>query len=78
MQITRIIGRRSHGRAAAARPRLANGKRKQVKMPSVVAIEGDVPTKVAGHVAVAIGVSGASSEQDGEVAAVALAALQRR
>lgn len=47
-------------------------------MPSVVAIEGDVPTKVAGHVAVAIGVSGASSEQDGEVAAVALAALQRR
>jgi uncharacterized protein GlcG (DUF336 family) len=33
---------------------------------------------VDGRVAGAIGVSGASSEQDGEVAAVALGALQRR
>jgi uncharacterized protein GlcG (DUF336 family) len=57
---------------------VAAGRNAVLSLPNVVAIEGGVPIMIGGRVAGAIGVSGASSEQDGEVAAVALGALQRR
>ena len=57
---------------------VAAGRTAVLSLPNVVAIEGGVPIMIGGRVAGAIGVSGASSEQDGEVAAAALAVLQRR
>lgn len=53
---------------------LAAGRTAVLSLPNVVAIEGGVPIMVGGRVVGAIGVSGASSEQDGEIAAAALAA----
>ena len=53
---------------------VAAGRTAVLTLPNVVAIEGGVPILIDGRVAGAIGVSGASSEQDGEVAAAALAA----
>jgi uncharacterized protein GlcG (DUF336 family) len=55
---------------------VAAGRNAVLSLPGVVAIEGGVPIMIDGRVAGAIGVSGASSEQDGEIAAVALAALR--
>ena len=49
------------------------GRTQVLSLPNVVAIEGGVPIVVRGRVIGAIGVSGATSEQDGEVAAAALA-----
>jgi len=57
---------------------VAAGRNAVLSLPGVVAIEGGVPIMVDGRVAGAIGVSGASSEQDGEIAAAALAALRPR
>jgi len=57
---------------------VAAGRNAVLGLPGVVAIEGGVPIMVDGRVAGAIGVSGASSEQDGEIAAAALAALRPR
>ena len=53
---------------------VAAGRNAVLSLPGVVAIEGGVPIMIDGRVAGAIGVSGGSSEQDGEVAAAALAA----
>jgi glc operon protein GlcG len=41
-----------------------------------VALEGGLPIRVDGRVVGAVGVSGMGSAQDGEVATVALAALE--
>lgn len=55
---------------------VAAGRTAVLSLPNVVAIEGGVPIMVGGRVAGAIGVSGGSSEQDGEIAAAGLAALR--
>ena len=57
---------------------VAGGRTAVLSLPNVIAIEGGVPIMIDGRVAGAIGVSGGTSEQDGEIAAAALAALQRR
>ena len=57
---------------------VAGGRNTVLSLPNMVAIEGGVPILIDGRIAGAIGVSGASSAEDGEVAATALAALQRR
>jgi uncharacterized protein GlcG (DUF336 family) len=49
------------------------GRTQVLSLPNVVAIEGGVPIVVQGRVIGALGVSGATSEQDGQVAAAALA-----
>jgi glc operon protein GlcG len=56
---------------------VAAGRNAVLSLPNVVAIEGGVPIMIDGRVAGAIGVSGGSSEQDGEIAAAALAAALR-
>lgn len=56
---------------------VAGGRNAVLSLPNVVAIEGGVPIMVGGRVAGAIGVSGGTSEQDGEIAAAALAAALR-
>ena len=56
---------------------VAGGRNAVLSLPNVVAIEGGVPILIDGRVAGAIGVSGASSEQDGEIAAAALASALR-
>ena len=52
---------------------VAAGRTQVLSLPGAVAIEGGVPIVLRGRIVGAIGVSGASSEQDGEVAAAALA-----
>jgi uncharacterized protein GlcG (DUF336 family) len=56
---------------------VAAGRNAVLSLPGVVAIEGGVPIMIDGRVAGAIGVSGGSSEQDGEIAVAALAAPVR-
>ncbi len=55
---------------------VAGGRTAVVTLPGVVAIEGGVPIVERGRIVGAIGVSGASSREDGEIAAAALAALK--
>ena len=56
---------------------VAAGRTAVLSLPGVVAIEGGVPIMIDGRVAGAIGVSGGTSEQDGEIAAAALAGAPR-
>lgn len=53
---------------------VAGGRVQVLSIPNVIAIEGGVPIVVGGRIVGALGVSGGTSEQDGEVAAAALAA----
>ena len=46
-----------------------------LSLPGIVAIEGGVPIVVQGRIVGALGVSGGTSEQDGEIAAIALAGV---
>jgi uncharacterized protein GlcG (DUF336 family) len=55
---------------------VAAGRTAVLSLPNVVAIEGGLPIMIGGRVAGAIGVSGGSSEQDGEIAAAGLVALR--
>ena len=55
---------------------LAAGRTAVVTLPGVIAIEGGVPILSNGRVIGALGVSGGTSEEDGQVAAVGLAALR--
>lgn len=55
---------------------VASGRVAVLSLREVVAIEGGTPIMVNGRVVGALGVSGGTSEQDGEVAAVGLAALR--
>src|SRR5205085_951494 len=52
---------------------VAAGRTAILSLPGVVAIEGGVPIVLEGRIVGALGVSGGTSEQDGEVAAAALA-----
>jgi glc operon protein GlcG len=53
----------------------ASGKTHLATLPGVLPIEGGVPLLIDGKVVGALGVSGASSAQDGQVAAAGVAAL---
>lgn len=55
---------------------VAGGRNAVLSLPGVVAIEGGTPIVINGRIVGAIGVSGGSSEQDGEVAAAALLGLE--
>jgi uncharacterized protein GlcG (DUF336 family) len=55
---------------------VAGGRTAVLKLPGSIPIEGGVPLMADGKVIGAIGVSGGSSAQDGQVAAVAVAALE--
>lgn len=51
---------------------VAGGRTVVLTLPDVIAIEGGTPIIIGGRIVGAIGVSGGTSEQDGEVAAAAL------
>jgi uncharacterized protein GlcG (DUF336 family) len=55
---------------------VAGGRMATLSMPDAVLIEGGVPIVVDGRIVGAIGISGATSQQDGQVAAAALAVLK--
>lgn len=55
---------------------VAAGRNAVLSLPGVVAIEGGTPIVVKGRIIGAIGVSGGTSEQDGEVAATALLEIE--
>lgn len=55
---------------------VAGGRNAVLVLPGVIAIEGGTPIFINGRIVGAIGVSGGSSEQDGEVAAAALLGLE--
>lgn len=54
---------------------LASGRQAVLGLPGVVPTEGGVPIVVQGQIVGAVGVSGVTSPQDGQVAQVAVAAL---
>lgn len=62
-------------RAASAEERLAGGRMALLAIDGIVPVAGGVPVVVDGRVVGAIGVSGASSAQDDEVARAAIAAV---
>jgi uncharacterized protein GlcG (DUF336 family) len=55
---------------------IAQGRVAVLSFPGVVAVEGGVPILRDGHIVGAIGASGGSSEQDGQVAGVGAAAVK--
>ena len=55
---------------------VAGGRTAVLKLPGAIPIEGGVPLMADGKIIGAIGVSGGSSAQDGQIAAVAVAALE--
>ena len=55
---------------------VAGGNLGALTLDGVVAVEGGVPIIVSGKVVGALGVSGGTSQQDGEIAAAALAAAK--
>jgi uncharacterized protein GlcG (DUF336 family) len=55
---------------------VSQGRTGVLSLPGVVAVEGGVPILREGRIVGAIGASGGSSEQDGEVAAAGVAALR--
>lgn len=55
---------------------IAGGRTAVLSLPGVVAIEGGSPIIINGRIVGAIGVSGGTAEQDGEVAAAALLDLK--
>ncbi len=66
---------RFRGSSAAAEERLAAGRIALLAIDGIVPVAGGVPIGVDGRVVGAIGVSGASSAQDDEVARAAIAAV---
>jgi uncharacterized protein GlcG (DUF336 family) len=55
---------------------VAGGEVALMALPGMLPVEGGIPIVAAGHVVGSIGVSGASAEQDGEVARAGVAALE--
>jgi uncharacterized protein GlcG (DUF336 family) len=55
---------------------IAGGRTAMVKLPDVLGIEGGLPLVVEGQFVGAIGVSGVTSVQDGQIAAAGLKALE--
>ena len=51
---------------------VAAGRVAVLSLPGIVAVEGGVPIVVQGRIVGGLGVSGGTSEQDGEIAAIAL------
>lgn len=51
---------------------IASGRNSVLSLPGVIAVEGGVPIIIGGRIVGAIGVSGGTSDQDGEIAAAAL------
>jgi glc operon protein GlcG len=66
---------RFHRATQALEDGIAGGRTALLSLPGIVAIEGGLPIRSEGKVVGAIGVSGMTSPQDGEVAAAGLAAL---
>jgi glc operon protein GlcG len=66
---------RFHRPTKALEEGIAGGRTALLSMPGIVAIEGGLPIQSEGRVVGAIGVSGMTSSQDGEVAVAGLAAL---
>jgi glc operon protein GlcG len=66
---------RFHRPTKALEDGIAGGRMALLSVPDVVALEGGVPIRSDGKLIGAIGVSGMTSPQDGEVAAAGLAAL---
>jgi uncharacterized protein GlcG (DUF336 family) len=54
---------------------IAGGRTALLTLPGIVSVEGGIPVRMDGRVVGAIGVSGMTSAQDGEVAAAGVAAL---
>jgi glc operon protein GlcG len=67
---------RLHRPTKALEEGIAGGRAALLTLPGIVALEGGVPIRAGGRIIGAIGVSGMTSAQDGEVAAAGLAALQ--
>jgi uncharacterized protein GlcG (DUF336 family) len=67
---------RLHRPTKALEDGIAGGRIALLTLPNIVALEGGLPVRADGRVIGAIGVSGMSSAQDGEVAAAGLAALE--
>jgi len=67
---------RFHRPTKAFEDGIAGGRAALLTLPGVVALEGGLPVRVGGMVVGAIGVSGGTSSQDGEVAAAGLTALE--
>lgn len=84
-QIGSIEVAQAKGRSALAFKRptkvweevLAGGRAAVLGLPGVTPVEGGVPIVIAGEIVGAIGVSGVSSAQDGEIAAAGLAILNK-
>ena len=74
-QAERIIDA-ARGEAARRKDSLAAGPTAIVTIPGAVAVEGGAPILTTGRMIGALGVSGGSSEEDGQVAAVRRAALR--
>jgi uncharacterized protein GlcG (DUF336 family) len=66
---------RYHRPTKAFEDGIAGGRTALLSMPGIVALEGGLPIRSEGKVVGAIGVSGMTSPQDGEVAAAGLSAL---
>jgi uncharacterized protein GlcG (DUF336 family) len=56
---------------------VAAGRVAVLSLPGIVAIEGGIPIVVQGRIVGALGVSGGTSEQDGEIAAIALSGISK-
>lgn len=84
-QIGSIEVAQAKGRSALAFKRptkaweevLAGGRAAVLGLPGVTPVEGGVPIAIAGEIVGAIGVSGVTSAQDGEIAAAGLAILNK-
>jgi glc operon protein GlcG len=68
---------RLHRPTKALEDAVAGGRAALLTLPGIIALEGGLPVSHAGRIVGAVGVSGMMSPQDGEVAAAALAALER-
>ncbi|HUR95664.1 MAG TPA: heme-binding protein [Gemmatimonadales bacterium] len=67
---------RFHRPSKALEDGIAGGRTALLSLPDMLALEGGLPIKSDGKVVGAVGVSGMTSTQDGEVAAAGLAALR--
>jgi uncharacterized protein GlcG (DUF336 family) len=56
---------------------VAGGRHAVLALPGATPVEGGIPLMLDGKVIGAIGVSGATSQQDGQVAAAGVAAFNR-
>jgi glc operon protein GlcG len=67
---------RLHRPSKALEDGIAGGRTALLSVPGIVALEGGLPVRVRDRIVGAIGVSGMTSPQDGEVAAAGLAAFE--